>query len=248
MIFYFSGTGNSEYAAKRIAEVLGEPAVFLNDKIKEKEGAAVKQEERLVFVLPTYGWRIPRLVEAWIQRARFMGPHKVYFVMTCGGGVGNAEKYLKRLCEQKNFIYMGCAEIVMPENYIAMYPAPEEMEAKMIVKKALPEIQKAAEYIRDGKKLPEMRITTRDKIKSSIVNDLYYPLCVHADKFYAKDTCVGCGKCEKACPLNNIKLVDNRPVWGKRCTHCMACICGCPVNAIEYGKKSVGQPRYQCPL
>ena len=128
MIFYFSGTGNSEYAAKRIAEILGEPAVFLNDKIKEKEGAAVKQEERLVFVLPTYGWRIPRLVEAWIQRARFKGPHKVYFVMTCGGGVGNAEKYLKRLCEQKNFIYMGCAEIVMPENYIAMYPAPEEME------------------------------------------------------------------------------------------------------------------------
>ena len=113
--------------------------------------------------------------------------------MTCGGGVGNAEKYLKRLCEQKNFIYMGCAEIVMPENYIAMYPAPEEMEAKMIVKKALPEIQKAAEYIRDGKNLPEMKITTRDKIKSSIVNDLYYPLYVHADKFYAKDTCIGCG-------------------------------------------------------
>ena len=48
MIFYFSGTGNSEYAAKRIAEVLGEPAVFLNDKIKEKEGAQVKQDRKSV--------------------------------------------------------------------------------------------------------------------------------------------------------------------------------------------------------
>lgn len=28
------------------------------------------------------------------------------------------------------------------------------------------------------------------------------------------------------------------------CMHCMACICSCPVDAIEYGKKSVGQPRY----
>ena len=28
---------------------------------------------------------------------------------------------------------------------------------------------------------------------------------------------------------------------------CMACICGCPAEAIEYGKKSRGKPRYQCP-
>nr|WP_264291386.1 MULTISPECIES: hypothetical protein [unclassified Dorea] len=28
------------------------------------------------------------------------------------------------------------------------------------------------------------------------------------------------------------------------CTHCMACICYCPAEAIEYGKKSVGKPRY----
>lgn len=248
MIFYFSGTGNSEYAAKQIAGILGDPAVFLNDKIKEKEGIAVKPGERLVFVVPTYAWRIPRLVEAWILKAAFEGTHKAYFVMTCGGGIGNAEKYLQKLCEQKHFIYMGCAEIVMPENYIAMYPAPEEMEAKMIVTKAVPEIRKAAEYIRDDRKLPEIKISLQDKIKSGIINDIYYPVCVHADKFYVKDNCIGCGKCEKACPLNNVKLQDNRPVWGKRCTHCMACICGCPVEAIEYGKKSVGQPRYQCPV
>ena len=35
-----------------------------------------------------------------------------------------------------------------------------------------------------------------------------------------------------------------KPVWDKNCTHCMACICYCPVEAIEYGKKSVGKPRY----
>ena len=31
---------------------------------------------------------------------------------------------------------------------------------------------------------------------------------------------------------------------GKNCTHCMACICYCPKEAIEYGKKSKGKPRY----
>ena len=56
--------------------------------------------------------------------------------------------------------------------------------------------------------------------------------------------CIGCGQCAKRCPMNNVAIKDGKPVWGRNCTHCMACICYCPVSAIEYGKKSVGQPRY----
>ena len=59
-----------------------------------------------------------------------------------------------------------------------------------------------------------------------------------------KKKCTGCGKCKKFCPLNNITLKNKKPVWGKHCTHCMACICYCPAEAIEYGRKSVGKPRY----
>ena len=50
--------------------------------------------------------------------------------------------------------------------------------------------------------------------------------------FYASDKCIGCGKCEKLCPLNNIKMVDKKPTWNHNCTHCMACIGNCPVEAI----------------
>ena len=51
----------------------------------------------------------------------------------------------------------------------------------------------------------------------------------------ATDACIGCGKCVELCPLNNIRLENGKPVWGKHCTHCMACICYCPKEAIEYG-------------
>ena len=47
--------------------------------------------------------------------------------------------------------------------------------------------------------------------------------------------------------MNNIVMEEKQPLWGKDCTHCMACICGCPKEAIEYGRKSKGKPRYQCP-
>ena len=45
-------------------------------------------------------------------------------------------------------------------------------------------------------------------------------------------------------PLNNIALEGGRPVWKGTCTHCMACIGGCPAEAIEYGEKSKGRRRY----
>ncbi|MFR7743510.1 MAG: hypothetical protein ACLU3I_09600 [Acutalibacteraceae bacterium] len=50
---------------------------------------------------------------------------------------------------------------------------------------------------------------------------------------------MGCGQCAKRCPMNNVTLKDGKPVWGKVCTHCMACICYCPVSAIEYGKRAL---------
>ena len=41
MILYFSGTGNSGYAARRIADGLGEPLLCLNDRIKAGDTAPV---------------------------------------------------------------------------------------------------------------------------------------------------------------------------------------------------------------
>ena len=83
-----------------------------------------------------------------------------------------------------------------------------------------------------------------DRLMSGPVNPIFYHFFVKSDAFRTDATCVGCGQCVKNCPLNNITLKDRKPVWGKQCTHCMACICYCPTEAIEYGKKSVGKPRY----
>ena len=68
MVFYFSGTGNSRYAAQRIAAALGDQLLSMNDRIKAGDTSPVTTDERLVIVTPTYAWRIPRLVEDWLRR------------------------------------------------------------------------------------------------------------------------------------------------------------------------------------
>lgn len=69
-----------------------------------------------------------------------------------------------------------------------------------------------------------------------------WPIRISA--FQIDDTCIGCGQCVKNCSQNNIALENGKPIWGNQCTHCMVCICYCPTEAIEYGKKSIGKQRY----
>lgn len=244
MVLYFSGTGNSRHAAKKIAEILGDELLDINERIKSNDFGAVEVSKRLVFVTPTYAWRIPNVVTQWISKTIFLGAKSAWFVMTCGGEIGNAEKYNKKLCGEKGFSYMGTAQILMPENYVALFKTPEKAEARRIAEKAEPEIESAAKIIGEEKRFKKPRNNLYDRFMSGPVNVTFYPLCVKAKAFRVTGGCVGCGKCEKLCPLNNIELKNKKPVWGNNCTHCMACINYCPVKAIEYGKSSEKRPRY----
>lgn len=247
MILYFSGTGNSEYAARRIGIQIDDEVNNLFEKIRSRDFSPLHSKKPWVVVVPTYAWRIPRIVQEWLKNTELAGSRDIYFLMTCGGSIGNAGKYLGKLCAAKGMNYLGCMEVVMPENYIAMFSVPSSGEADEILHKSERIIDEAARLLKSGRAFPQSAVTVGDKMNSGVVNDLFYPLFVHADKFYAKDTCISCGKCVKVCPLNNIRLVNGKPEWGKDCTHCMACICRCPSEAIEYGKHSEGMPRYVCP-
>ena len=247
MVYCFSGTGNSAYIAKKISDKTGERFFDINAAVKSGGKDPVNDEsDRLVFVTPTYAWRIPKVVDEWIRATDFGEKKRAWFVMDCGGEIGNAAKYNIKLCKAKNFTYMGTYQIVMPENYIAMFGVPEKEKALKIIEKAEPFIDCAGSAIADGAKFPLPRNNLYDRFMSGAVNGIFYRMFVKADSFTVGGGCKGCGLCVSVCPLNNIRLENNKPVWGKNCTHCMACICRCPYEAIEYGKKSIGKPRYTC--
>ena len=247
MILYFSGTGNSKFVAEQISKIINDSIISLNDLIKENETVKITDNEKIIIVTPTYGWRIPKIVENKILKFNKSFNNIVYFIMTCGGEIRNAEIYLKKLCKIKGYNFMGCSEIVMPENYIAMFKTPGKEEAFKIIKKTLPKIEETANLIKDSKPLPETKCNFVGGIYSGPINKIFYDFFVKDKKFYVTDKCISCGKCVKVCPLNNITLTNKKPFWHNNCTHCMACICSCPSEAIEYGNNSKGQPRYMFP-
>ena len=101
MILYFSATGNSEYAAKRIGKETGDDVTSLFERIRSGDYSEIHSQRPWVIVAPTYAWRIPRILQQWLKRTSLSGNREIYFVMTCGGSIGNAGKYLEKLCAKR---------------------------------------------------------------------------------------------------------------------------------------------------
>lgn len=247
MILYFSGTGNSRYVAEALAEMTGDTVVNIGEYLRAGRFPVLYSEEPWVFVCPVYAWRMPRIVENWIAKTKFTGDRNAYFIITCGDSIGDAGKYLKPLCRDKRFILQGVQDVVMPENYIAMFNAPDREEAEKIRRAAYPKIRRLATCIRANLRFPERKVSALDKMKSALVTSPFYSICITSKGFSASDACISCRKCEKQCPVRGIEMKGGKPTWTGPCVHCMACICTCPAQAIEFGLFTKGKVRYECP-
>ena len=247
MIVTFSATGNSRYCAEYLADKLNDNLLDCASYIKNGIQAELLSAKPWIFVGPTYAWQLPKVFMDFIRSSWLQGSDDVYFVMTCGSDIGGAAAYNEELCKELKLNYKGTLKVAMPENYIALFNVPSEEKCTRMMEAAEQTLSKALPYMMKNEALPEKKVSFIGKLCSSAVNKGFNQYYIKADKFYATAKCIGCGKCEELCVLNNITLKDGLPQWGGHCTHCMACICNCPVEAIEYGNVSKGKRRYRCP-
>ena len=247
MILYFSGTGNSRFVAAKIAEATGDMLVNTAEYIREGKTAVFSTPGIYVFVSPIYVSAPPAVFLDFIRNSVFPSDCRAYFIMTCAGGMGGAPGFCTALAAEKGFTYMGTAEVEMPQNYIAIFKTKTKEENRKTIEAALPGIDNLSALIGSCRSLPDPGMKFWELASTKMILGLYYKDFMSAKPFAVSDACIGCGKCASVCPLRNIDLADKKPRWGNHCTHCMACINLCPKEAIEYGKRTVGKPRYHGP-
>lgn len=238
MVVYFSATGNTEFIAKELAKKLNDECINILDKVKKQDYSELRSDKPYVICAPVYVCEMPRFMSKYLKEQKFTGSNDVYFIFTSGGYAGISGWLAESLVKKKGMTYKGHAEFKMPRNYVANdhYPMLEKEEIESRILNSYNQIKDVADTILSGGNLIARHIALWEILVTVPFNPVWCKFKLKAKDFYVKDNCIGCSKCQNLCPLNNIKLVDGKPTWGDDCTHCMACIGNCPVEAIEYGE------------
>ena len=183
----------------------------------------LQSETPWVFVSPTYAWRIPRLFDQWIRRGSFQGSKDAYFVMTCGGETGDAQKYLADLCAEKGLTYRGLLPIVMPDNYLVMFETPTDAAAREILSAARPQMEEAARRIKSGETVEPLPMKLLDKVKSGIGQRGHVPLFYQDQALPRHGSLHLLRQVPGGLPAQQYLAWSMAvPQWGQTCTHCMA--------------------------
>jgi ferredoxin len=237
MILYFSATGNTEFIAKEVAKRLDDECIDLLSRVKNNDHTPLHSEKPYIICAPVYVCEMPRFMAKYLKKQKFTGNKDVYFIFTSGGYCGISGFLAKWMFFKKFKHYKGHAEVKLPRNYVANDSYPmlpiEEIEQRII--DSYNQLPSIVETISSGGTLEARKPKLWEILVTVPFTPVWYKFKLTAKDFYVKENCIGCGKCERLCPLNNIKIVDKKPIWGNHCTHCMACIGNCPTEAIEYG-------------
>lgn len=250
MIFCFSGTGNSQHAARVIATALGEtllPIAHELDKPAPDLYYPLREGETVGIVFPIHAWGPPRLVLDFISRLKVDGHPYIFSVSTCGDEEGNATKLLQKALVRRGLTLASAFCLKMPNNYIAGFDVDPQELATTKISQAENQLMLINAVIAERKTgVFDLCPGSLPGLKSHLINPLFNRFAMSTRPFFANDDCTSCGLCERICPVHTIK-VDGKPQWGKACTQCLACIHHCPVRAIQYGKGTASKGRYVYP-
>lgn len=234
--------------ARCIAHVQGERLISIAEAMDRQTFVYELGEKEIVgFVFPVYAWSPSKIVMDFVAKLElklFLNPY-LFAVATCGEEAGAAMDLFKAGLRKKLWRLNSSAAVVMPNNYIPMY----DVDPEAVQKDKLNRAEQSLRRINEGISLRKEGILCDARgripaIKSRIAGPLFRTFGCSARHFWVTDQCISCGLCRQVCPVLNITIKDNKPIWGKRCLQCLACIHRCPVKAIQYGKSTLEKGRY----
>ena len=242
---YFSGTGNSRYAAERFcSEYDTETKVY---SIEDGSSiSAVKSSEMIVFALPVQFSTVPKIVRDFVlDNSGLWKDKKVFVIATMGLFSGDGAGQLGRLIKKCGGRIIGGLHLKMPDSVADEKALKRPLEENIkLVKEAKAKTISAAKGLKENNP-PKEGLNFFNQMAGLFGQRLYFG---HKTKNYTSklkidtDMCTGCGKCERLCPMGNIKTVNGKAVAGDKCTMCYRCINMCPNRAITLlGKRVVEQ-------
>jgi ferredoxin len=245
-IFFYSGTGNSLWTARKLAQKLENTELV--PMTLTGNGKIHSESQRVGIIFPVHIWGLPQPVIDFVNRLE-VDPAKYYFALGVNAGqVAATLLQLKNIMKQRGLNLSSGFSICLPSNYIPWGSAISEKKQQELFQKTEAKIDSITPTIlAKEEKAPEHSPHWQNIFLSALYH-LTFSMVPKMDKSFSSDEkCTGCRICEKICPANNIVITDKKPVWQHRCEQCFACLQWCPEEAIQYGKNTATKKRYHHP-
>lgn len=251
-IFYFSGTGNTLAAAKRIASQLNGDVELISIAALSR-GAEVdfSDADTVGIFHPVYCFGVPGIVQAFVERIKKLNkgtkhPY-LYSLCTSSGLLGSAHLIMEQILKKRGYKLNAYFHIPMASNYIARAKAPNPRRLVKMLERANKRLDAAAAKIAANKNRRPIHVFPLD-IFGEIAGKRAVSYMYDYDKyFWLNENCTNCGLCEKICPASNIIIMNGMPTWRGHCEQCMACLQWCPQEAIQFRQISLKRARYHHP-
>lgn len=221
MVFYFTATGNSLYAARLLED--GKP-ISVAQAIHGPEKRF--QSERIGVVCPVFGHEMPPLVKEFIAQSEFETDY-LYVILTYGNRHGGAAELAEEYFRQRGLSPAYVNVVLMADNFL---PAFDMEKQKRTDKKVEEQLETIRRDIHEKKRMISP-VTEKDRA----AHQEYLKRAANAPAFQYRisDKCVGCAVCVRVCPKGCFSVRNQRAVWdASRCMLCMACIHACSQKAI----------------
>ncbi|MBN2859608.1 MAG: EFR1 family ferrodoxin [Sphaerochaetaceae bacterium] len=230
-IFYFSGAGNSEAVARKIAH---ETSIELCLRMADAEEERMKGIKTLGLVFPAYYGVPPAYLIHFIHDV--LAPlalelDYLFIVITHGGGPAYTAAVTEMLLQDAGYAASYTAGVRMVDTYIPLFRVPNRTKQDVINRNAYDKVKSIASEIREQK----IRVSIRWPLSRTAYRVFLRIHGLRYDKdrtFTVDQRCTRCGLCVRVCPVGNISLTDTSITYHSACERCFACYHHCPTHAI----------------
>lgn len=241
VIHYFTGTGNTRYAAEIIRNklvVMGYTVSLIN--VEYGDGELEYSPELNVFMFPVYGFAPALSMVQYLRNLKRVAGQKAAVLCVCGhtgkeGGFhGQAGHQAENLLKGKGYEVFFIDFVSYPENWTQVMNPCDPQTQKRIFAETDNIVGAMAEKI--GlleKSINKCSIFNRSWSWLAHKSFILFGRRFMGKLFIADGNCIACNRCEKACPAKAIRMVDGKPRWNWNCELCNRCINICPKKSIQ---------------